>query len=188
MALQAARFPARVSEAGDLVLLEDQDRALWDRRLIALGFRHFDLSMSGSEVSEFHVQAAIAATYARAEDPASVAWPVILELYDQLLQLNASPVVALNRAVVVSKVLGPEEALRIVETIERDRLLRHYHLLLAVKGRLLQELERSADAAVCFRSALQAARCEPERRFLERRLKECEASSTAAGSQIGRVL
>jgi RNA polymerase sigma-70 factor (ECF subfamily) len=188
IALQAARFPARVSEAGDLVLLEDQDRALWDRRLIALGFRHFDLSMSGSEVSEFHVQAAIAATYARAEDPASVAWPIILELYDQLLQLNASPVVALNRAVVVSKVLGPEEALRIVETIEGDRLLRHYHLLLAVKGRLLQELGRSADAAVCFRSALQAARCEPERRFLERRLKECEASSTAAGSQIGRVL
>jgi RNA polymerase sigma-70 factor (ECF subfamily) len=177
MALQAARVPARVNGAGDLVLLEDQDRALWDRRLIALGFHHFDLSMHGSEVSEFHVQAAIAATYTRAEDPASIHWPIILDLYDQLLQMNASPVVALNRAVVVSKVRGPEEALGIVETIERDRLLRHYHLLLAVKGHLLQELGRTGEAAGCFRGALKVARCEPERRFLEQRLQACEAGA-----------
>jgi RNA polymerase sigma-70 factor, ECF subfamily len=173
MALQAARFPARVNGAGDLVLLEDQDRALWDRRLLTLGFRHFDRSMYGSEVSEFHAQAAIAATHARARDRSSVDWPVILELYDQLLALNPSPVVALNRAVVVARVRGPAEALAIVEAIERDRLLRHYHLLLAVKGHLLQELGRGAEAAGCFSGALARARCDPERRFLDRRLREC---------------
>ena len=89
------------------------------------------------------MEAAIAATHARAEDELSIGLADDLEMYDQLMPLNASPVVALNRAVAVAKVRGPEEALRMVETIERDRLLRHYHLLLAVKGQLLHD---SSDA------------------------------------------
>src|SRR5258708_6217983 len=88
MALQAARLPARVDESGDLVLLEFQDRSRWDQRLIALGFRHFDLSIAGEEVSEYHVQAAIAATHARATDPLSVDWPLILSMYDELVEMN----------------------------------------------------------------------------------------------------
>src|SRR5207245_2607489 len=99
MALQAARLPARTDEVGDLILLEDQDRNQWDQQLIALGFHHFDKAIAGEEISEYHVQAAIAATHARADD-----WPVILELYDQLFAMNPSPIVSLNRAVAIAKV------------------------------------------------------------------------------------
>jgi RNA polymerase sigma-70 factor, ECF subfamily len=127
MALEAARLPARVDESGDLILLEHQDRSRWDQRLIALGFHHFDRSISGDEVSEYHVQAAIAATHARAVDPQSRDWPMILDLYDQLLALNRSPVVALNRAVAVEKVRGPAEALAAIEPLESDPKLRDYY-------------------------------------------------------------
>jgi len=173
MALQAARLPARTDEAGDLVLLDDQDRSRWDDRLIAIGFHHFDQSMAGDEVSEYHVQAAIAATHARAATAHEVDWPLILQLYDQLLAINASPVVALNRAVAVAKVRGPEEALAEVEPLERNPKLRHYHLLLAVRGQLLFDIGRPSEAAACFRSALECPCSEPERRFLRRRLAAC---------------
>ena len=106
MALQSARLRARVDEAGDLVLLDHQDRGRWDDELVAIGFHHFDRAMAGRDVTEYHVQAAIAATHARAVDPQSVDWPLILQLYDQLLMINGSPVVALNRAVAVAKVHG----------------------------------------------------------------------------------
>jgi RNA polymerase sigma-70 factor (ECF subfamily) len=119
------------------------------------------------------VQAAIAATHARALDPASVDWPLILTLYDQLLALNASPVVRLNRAVALAKVHGPAEALAAIAPIEHDPKLRHYHLLLAVRGQLLLDLGRHAEAADAFRSAVALACTEPERRFLRRKLDRC---------------
>jgi RNA polymerase sigma-70 factor, ECF subfamily len=173
MALQGARLPARVDEAGDLVLLADQDRSRWDERLIAIGFHHFDRSIAGADVSEYHVQAAIAATHARAIDSRSVDWPLILELYDQLLSLNASPIVALNRVVAIAKVHGPADALAAVAPLDRDPKLRHYHLLLAVRGQLLLDLGRSHEAADAFRTALTCACTEPERRLLTRRLEAC---------------
>jgi RNA polymerase sigma-70 factor (ECF subfamily) len=173
MALQAARLPARVDSAGDLVQLECQDRSLWDRNLIDLGFHHFDQSISGEEVSEYHAQAAIAATYARAAPDEQIHWPVILSLYDHLLEINASPVVRLNRAVVVARVHGPAEALESIESLEHNPRLRDYHLLLAVRGHLLLELDRRAEAASCFRGALECRCSEPERRFLVRKLAEC---------------
>ena len=176
MALEAARLPARVDESGDLILLENQDRSRWDQGLIALGFRHFDRSISGDEVTEYHVQAAIAATHARAGDPQSRDWPMILDLYDQLLALNPSPVVALNRAVAVAKVRGPAEALAAIEPLENDPKLRGYYLLLAVRGHLLLELDRRTEAAACFRAALDCPCSEPERRFLRRKLQACEGS------------
>ena len=169
MAFQAARLPARVDHAGDLILLEQQDHGRWDRCLIALGFHHFDRSIEGEDVSEFHVQAAIAATHSRASDGESIDWPVILELYDQLLAMNPSPVVALNRAVAVARVHGPEAALRAIEPLA----LREYYLLLAVRGHLLLELGLCERAASCFRSALECPCSAPERRFLQRRLEEC---------------
>jgi RNA polymerase sigma-70 factor (ECF subfamily) len=171
MALQAARLPARVDEAGDLILLEDQNRARWDQRLIALGFHHFDMSIAGDQVSEYHVQAAIAAVYTRAADLRSIDWPAILELYDQLLEISGtSPVVALNRAVAVAKVQGAAQALAEIEPLRSNPQLRDYYLLLAVRGHLLQELGRREEAAACWRAAL-ACRCsEPERRFLRRKL------------------
>ena len=172
MALQAARLPARVDNAGDLVQLEFQDRSLWDRDLIGLGFHYFDRSMVGDDVSEFHVQAAIAATHARATDPQSVDWPVILRLYDQLLAINRSPVVALNRAVAVAKVHGPGQALAEIESLDSNQKLGDYHLSLAVRGHLLQEVGRRGEAAACFRAALECPCSEPERRFLRRKLGE----------------
>ena len=173
MALQAARLPARIDEAGDLILLEDQDRSRWDHRLIALGFRHFNQSMSGEEVSEYHTQAAIAATYARWDDLHSVDWPVILELYDQLAAAG-SPVVLLNRAVAVERVHGPARALAEIERLAGDPKMRGYYLYLAVRGYLLLKLGWRAEAADCFREALTRPCSEPERRFLRRKLAECE--------------
>jgi len=171
IALQAARLPARIDEAGDSILLEDQDRARWDQHLIAEGFHHFDLSIAGEQVSEYHVQAAIAATYTQAANLRSIDWPAILDLYDQLLAISgASPVVALNRAVAVAKVHGPAEGLAEIETLRGDPQLRDYYLLLAVRGHLLQELGRPEEAAVCWSAALECRCSEPERRFLRRKL------------------
>jgi len=172
MALQAARLPARVDELGDLVQLEFQDRSRWDSNLIALGYHHLDRSMEGDDVSDFHVQAAIAATHARASDSQSVDWRLILRLYDKLLAINPSPVVALNRAVAVAKVDGPAEALAVVEKLDGNPKLGDYHLLLAVRGHLLQEVGRHAEAAGCFRAAIECPCSEPERRFLRRKLAQ----------------
>jgi RNA polymerase sigma-70 factor (ECF subfamily) len=172
MAFQAARLPARVDRLGDLVLLEDQDRSRWDRDLIALGFDHFDRSIAGDSVSEYHAQAAIAATHAKAAVTGEFDWPRILMLYDQLLAMNPSPVVALNRAVAVAKVHGPAEALAAIEPLK----LRSYYLLLALRGHLLLELGRREEAAAAFREALECRCSEPERRFLRRKLEETQLS------------
>jgi RNA polymerase sigma-70 factor, ECF subfamily len=189
IALQAARLPARMDEAGEIVLLEDQDRSRWDQRLIAIGFQHFDQSISGRDVSEYHAQAAIAATYARALDPDSVHWPLILELYDQLLAINPSPVVALNRAVVVAKVRGPAAGLAEIAPLERDPKLRDYRWLLTVRGQLLLDAGRPVDAIAAFREALTRACSEPERRFLQRKLDAAvaitESARPAAGGSAG---
>jgi len=173
MALQAARLPARTDDAGDIVLLEAQDRARWDQRLIAIGFRHFESSMAGDDVSEYHVQAAIAATHARVAE-SGVDWPTILGLYDQLMKIRNSPVIELNRAVALSKVRGPAEALAAVEKLERNPSMKHYHLLLAVRAQFLLELGRKIEAAESYRAALGCRCSEPERRFLRRKLEQCE--------------
>ena len=172
MALQAARLPARTDHAGDIVLLDSQDRRLWDQRLIALGFHHFDLSMTGNHVSEYHVQAAIAATHARAAHADAVDWPAILQLYNQLMEIRSSAVVALNRAVAVSKVHGAVQALKEIEALDNTPDLRHYHLLLSVRGHFLLELGRREEAAECYRAALECRCSEPERRFLQRKLED----------------
>jgi RNA polymerase sigma-70 factor (ECF subfamily) len=171
MALQAARLPARTDSAGDLVLLEEQDRSLWESELIALGFYYFDRSIAGEEISDWHVQAAIAATYAKAESAEAIDWPAILGHYDQLVKMTASPVVALNRAVVVVKVHGAEAALAAVAPLEGHTAMRGYHLLPAVRGRVLAELGRLAEAEAAFSAALECDCADPERRFLQRQLE-----------------
>jgi RNA polymerase sigma-70 factor (ECF subfamily) len=174
MAFQAARLPARVDACGELVLLEDQDRNQWDRSLIALGFHHFTACAEGTEVTSYHVQAAIAATHARAQDGHGTDWKLILELYDQLLELSPSPVVELNRAVVVAKVCGPEAALAELQALSDSHTLRNYYLLPAVQGQLLLDIGDNPGATQCFRQALERPCSEPERRFLQR--KQAEAS------------
>lgn len=178
MALQAARSNARLDGAGDLILLEDQDHSRWDHELIAFGFHHFDLAIAGTENSEYHLQAAIAVTHARANSTHAIEWDTILRLYDQLLALNASPVIALNRAVALSRVHGPEAALLAIEPLTHDPQLQTYYLLVATRGHLLLALGRAAEAAVCIRTALGCTCSEPERRFLRATLLECETSGT----------
>ena len=158
------RAPARVA----------QDRRRWDQQLISLGFYHFDKSMSGTCVSEYHVQAAIAATYTRSSNLNAIDWKAILALYDQWTAMNSSPVVALNRSVAVARVHGPALALTEIEPLGDAPVLQNYHLYLAVRGHLLLELGRRPEAARCFRDALDCLCSDPERRFLARKLAECE--------------
>ena len=170
MALQAARLPARTDEAGDLILLEDQDPEKFDGRLIALGFHHFDRSMDYSAPTRYHVEAAIAATHAQPARGGQTDWAFILKLYDQLAALNPSPVVLLNRAVALTKVHGPARGLGALADLDRDPKLRNYYLFLAVRGHLLLQLGAGSEAAHCFAAALELPCSEPERRFLHRKL------------------
>jgi RNA polymerase sigma-70 factor, ECF subfamily len=172
MAFQAARLPARTDAAGDLVLLEEQDRTLWDRQLIALGFYYFDRSIAGDELSQWHVQAAIAATYARGKSSDEIDWAEILGHYDDLVEMTSSPVVALNRAVAVMKVHGAEAALLALAPLENHAAMRGYHLLHAVRGRILAELGRLTEAQAAFFAALDCDCAQPERRFLEQQLEK----------------
>lgn len=171
MAFQAARLAARIDEAGEMVLLEDQDRALWDRRLLALGFTHLEKSAEGRRMSVYHVQAAIAAVHARAESVATTASSEILSLYDDLFSLNPSPIVALNRAVALSQVAGPAAALKAIAPFESDPALAGYYLLPAMKAKWLAQLGNHAAAARSYEDALQRRCSEPEQRFLQRRLR-----------------
>jgi RNA polymerase sigma-70 factor (ECF subfamily) len=174
MAFQAARLPARVDAAGEMVLLEDQDRSLWDRRLVALGFQHLDRSAEGPEMTAYHIQAAIAAVHAGASTPEETCWPEILTLYDDLQAVNPSPVIALNRAVALSRVAGTKAALDAIGPLEKDPALASYYLLPSVKGRLLHDIGDLEGAAACYRAALELPCTEPERRFLLRRLDQCD--------------
>ena len=173
IAFQAARLPARVDSSGELVLLEDQNRSLWDQKLLGLGFRHFSECAEGTHMSSYHVQAAIAAVYAGAQRSADINWQHILDLYDRLMEISPSPVVALNRAVALSKVHGAQAALAALRPLFEDRSLRNYYLLLAVQGRLLLDLGDREAAADCFRQALERPCSEPEKRFLQRKLIAC---------------
>src|SRR5262249_32112060 len=140
MALQAARLPARVDVNGEIVLLEDQDRALWDRNLLTMGFAHFERCAAGPTMTSYHVQAAIAAVHARTDATQPTDWPEVLSLYDQLASINPSPVILLNRVVALSRVAGPAAGLRALASLESEPALANYYLLPSVKGRLLAEI------------------------------------------------
>ncbi|WP_228370693.1 RNA polymerase sigma factor [Candidatus Korobacter versatilis] len=174
LAFQAARLPARVDDKGELVLLEDQDRSKWDQNLIAFGFHEIVKSAQGQAVSTYHMQAAIASIHAQAKDTAGTDWPKILILYDDLMALNPSAIIALNRAIAVWRVHGVVAAMREVDQIAHEPALAHYYLLPATRGRLLLEIGDRTAAAECFSEALNRKCSEPERRFLLRQLKECE--------------
>jgi RNA polymerase sigma-70 factor (ECF subfamily) len=175
MLFNAARFPARVDDEGNLLLLKDQDRAKWDRTMIARGLAHFARSAAGEEISEYHLQAGIAACHATAKDDASTDWPRILAFYDRLIELDPSPVIALNRAVVIANVCGPQAGLEAVADIRDVDKLEGYYLLYAVQGELESRLENSQSAVRHFRRSLEFATLDSERSFLTRRLHECEA-------------
>lgn len=180
MAFQAARLDARVDSGGNMVLLEDQDRKLWDPQLVTFGFRELQKSAEGDELTPYHVQAAIASIHAQAQDDASTDWATVLSLYDQLLALSPTPVVALNRVVAVAKVEGPKEALRELDFLEGRDILKSYHLVHAVRGRLLHQIGAQEQAASAFRQALDCPCSEPERKFLQHLLAACLESPNKA--------
>ena len=170
--LQAARLPARVGDDDVLLRLADQDRSLWDASSIARGLQHLDAAASGDRLTVYHVEAGIAACHAVAARYEETDWPRIAELYDSLLVMKPTPVVALNRAIAISRVHGPRAGLAAVDAIAGDAVLARYYLLHATVGELALETGDRDRAAECFRAALACECSEPERRFLERRLRD----------------
>jgi len=171
MLLSAARFPSRVDEHGDLLRLDDQDRSKWDQSLIARGLMQLVEAAQGNSPSEYHLQAGIAAIHCTAADYASTDWVRILRHYDELNRIKPSPIVALNRAVAVAHVHGPQAGLdAIAEIPQRDRLESHY-LLHAVVGELNWRLNDHRAAAESFRHALRLAQVGPEQLYLTRMLE-----------------
>ena len=173
MAVHAARLPARVDSAGDLVLLQNQDPALWDSKLIAMGFHYFSQCSEGEKISEYHLQAAIASIRASSVNSQNTNWNAILQLYDQLMALNPSPIVALNRVVALAQVKGAQAGLDALKPLLNEPSLKKYYLLPAVQGHLLLDLGHRSEAALHFQNALLQPCSDPERRLIQRRLAEC---------------
>jgi RNA polymerase sigma-70 factor (ECF subfamily) len=170
MLLHAARFPARIGDDGTLLMLREQDRSTWDRRLIAEGMRALDAASCGDVVTACHLEAGIAACHAAAASWDSTDWPQIVELYDELLALTGSPVVAMNRAVAVSRVDGPLAGLAALDAIEHLDALARHPLLPAIQAELWREAGDLDRAVECYRAALGLARSAPEQRWLTSRL------------------
>jgi RNA polymerase sigma-70 factor (ECF subfamily) len=172
MLLHDARRSARVDAGGDLIPLEEQDRADWNRDAIAEGVDVLDAALRRGEPGPYQVQAAIAACHATAADAAETDWVEIAGLYRELARMVPSPVVELNRAVAVAMAEGPEAGLVLVDGLEASGALGGYHLLSATRADLLRRLGRSTEAAVAYREAIDRASTDAERRYLIRRLAE----------------
>lgn len=172
MLLCAARSPARTDDAGNLLRLAEQDRSAWDQTLIQRGIQMLGRAAQGDTLSEYHLEAGIAACHSTAADEASTDWPRILSLYDQLVTLSGSPVAALNRAVAVAKVRGPQAGLRALDAISNRSSLDSYHLYHAIRGTFLAELGRHAEALKDFRRAEGLATLPAEREFISRQIQQ----------------
>jgi RNA polymerase sigma-70 factor (ECF subfamily) len=172
MLLHESRRAARTSAEGDIVLLDDQDRSLWDRGMIAEGLSLVARALSSRRFGPYSLQAAIAAVHAEARTAGETDWAQIAGLYDVLLRVEPSPIVALNRAVAVAMRDGPAAGLAIIDALLTGGELARYHPAHAARAELLRRLGRAADAADSYRAALGLARQDPERRLLERRLRD----------------
>ena len=172
MLLHDSRRAARTSPSGELILLDDQDRLLWNRDQIAEGLVLVERALGARQVGPYTIQAAIAAVHANASTAAGTDWNQIVALYDLLAQAEPSPVVELNRAVAVAMRDGPAAGLALIDTILKEGNLSHYHLAHAARADLCRRLGRMVEARASYERALSLAEQEPERRFLERRLAE----------------
>ena len=172
--LHDARRAARVSPSGDLVLLEDQDRTMWNHGQIAEALPLVEAALRARPVGAYAVQAAIAAVHAHAERAADTDWPQIAALYGVLARLAPSPVVELNRAVAVAMAEGPARGLELLDDLDARGELAHYHLLPAARADLLRRIGRTGEAAEAYRAAIGLAGNDAERRFLVRRLAELD--------------
>jgi RNA polymerase sigma-70 factor (ECF subfamily) len=172
MLLHESRRPARTSPEGDLVLLEDQDRSLWNTDLIAEGVALVEQALASRQFDSYTLQAAIAAVHAVAPTVAATDWSQIVGLYDLLAQAIPSPVIELNRAVAVAMRDGPEAGLALIDGILARGELADYHLAHAARADLCRRLGRTEEARAAYQRALGLTQQEPERRFLERRLAD----------------
>jgi RNA polymerase sigma-70 factor (ECF subfamily) len=172
MLLQESRRGARSSPEGDLILLHDQDRSVWNAEYIAEGSALVEQALQSRRFGPYILQAAIAAVHSHAPDASATDWAEIVGLYDVLLRIEPSPVVELNRAVAVAMRDGPEAGLDLVDAILARGELDGYHLAHSARADLCRRLGRIADARTAYERAYALTRQEPERRFLERRLNE----------------
>jgi RNA polymerase sigma-70 factor (ECF subfamily) len=169
MLLHDSRRAARTSASGEVILLDDQDRSLWDREQIAEGARLVERALSSAS-GPYAIQAAIAALHAEAPSAAATDWAEIVGLYGVLARIDGSPVIALNRAVAIAMRDGPAAGLALVDEILDRGDLADYRLAHAARAELCRRLGRTADARASYKRALELTRQEPERRFIEARI------------------
>jgi len=172
MLLHESRRAARADQNGDLILLEDQDRNLWNQDLMRQGITLVEAALRSGRFGSYTLQAAIIAVHAEAESPQQTDWPQVVALYDRLLALEPSPVIRLNRAVAVAMRDGPAAGLALIDSIKQDEDLKDYYWLYAAQADLYRRLGDGAKAAAAYQQALDRTQAEPERRFLHKRLKE----------------
>lgn len=172
MLLHESRRPARTTPQGDLILLEDQDRSLWNRDMIEEGLSLVERAFSSNRIGPYTLQAAIAAVHAEAKSPDATDWARIAGLYNLLLRLNPSPVIELNRAVAVAMSNGPKTGLQQIDAILERGELTDYHLAHSARAELCRKLGRTKEARASWECALTLAQQGPERRFIERKIRE----------------
>ena len=172
MLLHESRRQARTSASGDLVLLEQQDRSLWNRHLIAEGITLVERALASKRIGPYTLQAAIAAVHAEAPSAGETDWAQIVALYDLLIRAEPSRIIELNRTVAVAMRDGPAKGLELVDALLKHGELAQYHLAHATRADFCRRLGRHAEARVSYERALALAKQEPERRFLEKRLRE----------------
>ncbi len=172
MLLQESRRSARTSPSGELILLEQQDRSLWNRDQIAEGGAWLEKALGSRQVGPYTLQAAIAAVHAKARSAADTDWRRIVSLYDQLLRIQPSPVVQLNRAVAVAMCDGPEAGLAEIDALLDRGDLANYYLAHAARADMYRRLGMAAEAKSCYERALALTQQEPERRFLQERIRQ----------------
>jgi RNA polymerase sigma factor (sigma-70 family) len=171
MLLIAARLPSRTDTEGNILCLKDQDRSTWKKSMIARGIFHLSQSAAGDEITAYHLQAGIAACHCAAPDYQSTNWPRILSLYDSLVELDDSPIIALNRAVAVAQVHGPTAGIEAVASIQNCRSLDSYYLLYAVLAEFNTNLKNFEAAATNLRKAIQLTELKSEQSLLQKRLE-----------------
>lgn len=187
MLLQAARLPARTDGRGELLLLKEQERTLWDKKVIQLGLQHLEKSACGDVLSEYHLQAGVAACHAIALSYEATDWPRILSYYDDLAKLNHSPVVALNRAVALSMVEGPRAAIESLEKLDTLPPMKSYYLFPATCAEFYMLLNDIENASRCYQKALELVGTEPERRFLLKKLEQCHRENIGCEVTLRRT-
>jgi len=172
MLLHESRQPARTNAKGDLILLEDQDRSLWNRNMIEEGLSLVDQAFSSKRPGPYTLQAAIAALHAEAKSPDTTDWAQIARLYSLLLRINPSPVIELNRAVAIAMYKGAEAGLQQIDAILKRGELNDYHLAHSARAELCMKTGRTKEALASWKRALSLAQQDPERRFIEGKLRE----------------